>query len=120
MRLELIRALFKYLGSIIKNKVKRILADHKGGIWSSEELVSLSSVMRDQRAKFIFMVDENLKIAQIPAKERASLAFPGIMKTHSVKVVNNGLLANEQTCATCTPSEMCAICNNQKEVGVCH
>ena len=78
--------------------------------------MSHSSVIPDQTAKFIFMVVENFKeIAQIPAKERE---FPGIMKTHSVKVVNNGLLANEQTCTTCPPSEMCAICNNQKEVGV--
>lgn len=101
------------LGSIIKNKVKRILADHMDGIRSSEELVSLLSVMPDQTAKFTFIVVENFKeIARIPAKERASLAFPGIMKTHSIKIVNNGLLANEQTCTTCTPSEMCAICNN--------
>ena len=86
------------MGSIIKNKVKRILADHMDGIRSSEELVNLLSVMPDQTAKFSFMVVENFKeIERIPAKEQASLAslaFPGIMKTHFIKVVNNGLLVN--------------------------
>ena len=59
------------------------------------------------------MVVENFKeIERIPAKEWASLAFPGIMKTHSIKVVNIRLLENEQTCTICTPSEICATCKN--------
>ena len=98
------------LASIIKNKMKRIMAEFPDGVRSSAELVDLPSVMSDVTAKFL-VVEDFKEISCVPAKERDAIALPNILKLHSIKVVEGGLLGREQTCVKCSPSELCAACN---------
>ena len=100
------------LGSIIKNKVKRIMLQFPHGVRSAAEIVDLLSVMPDATEKFSFLVVEDFKqISRVPAKERDEVVLPNILKLHSIKVVEGGLLGHEQTCIKCSASELCAECN---------
>ena len=99
------------LGSIVKNKVVRIMQEYLHGVRSSRELVELLSVMPDVTAKFSFLHIENFdQIKRVPANERDYIVMPNILKIHSIKAVDGGLLGLEQTCVKCSPSELCTTC----------
>ena len=99
------------LGSIIKNKVRIILAEYPHGVRSSAEIVELLSIMPAETDKFSFIVVEDFKeISCILAEERKEIVQPNIMKLHSIKVVKGCLRGREQTCVQCTPSQLCVQC----------
>ena len=73
------------LGSIIKNKVKRIMTEYPHGVRSAAEIVELLSIMPDATEKFSFMVVEDFKeISRIPAEERVAIMLPNILKLNSI------------------------------------
>ena len=99
------------LGSIIKTRLSRKLLEHAHGVRSAAEIVSLLDDCPQSTEKFTFLVTEEFKpFERIPAAERSVVVFPNILKTHSIKIVNNGLLAREQTCTICLPSMLCEMC----------
>ena len=61
--------------------------------------------------KFSFITVEEFKeIDRIPANERNEILLKNILKLHSIKVVENGLLALQETCVQCSPSTLCEKC----------
>lgn len=99
------------LGSMIKTKCLRKMLDHPDGVRSAGDVVDLISDLPESTEKFSFIAVEEFKeFDRIPPKDRDDIPIQSILKVHSIKTVPCGLLAQLQTCTSCSPSILCDKC----------
>ena len=100
------------LGSLVKCEAQRQMDRYGHGVRTAKDVIKLlEKGLSTSTEKFQFIhVEEFPEIVRIPANQRQSYRIPNILQIHSIRVIEDGLLAQHLTCVTCTASKLCATC----------
>ena len=100
------------IGSIVKCAFLKGIAKDNQGIGKAEDVVELvkKNVKAETKKFDFFIVEEFPFIYRIEEDRREFFEIEGIRKVHRLFAREGGLVAEEWSCTSCTPSSLCPDC----------